>query len=221
VEGFLPLARKLARRYQYGREPLEDLVQVASLGLVKAARRYDDSRGVPFGSYAAHSINGELMRHFRDHTWALHVPRGAKDRALEVNRAIRTSEQAGDVLSARELAMRLELSEQEVCDAQNALLALEADSLDHAVRSRDDSEPQPLAETLGYVDDGYELADRRLTLEAAWRTLPVRERRVVHMHFIEERRQKDIATEIGLSQMQVSRTLRSALKHLQLAASPE
>jgi RNA polymerase sigma-B factor len=221
VERFLPLARKLARRYQYGREPLEDLVQVASLGLVKAARRYDETRGVSFGTYAAYSINGELMRHFRDHTWALHVPRGVKDRALQVNRAIRVAEQAGDVPTARELAERLELSEQEVLDAREAWLALEADSLDGPVCSSGESEPEPLSEAVGSVDHGYERADQRLTLTAAWRKLPVRERRVMYMRFIEDRGQHDIATRIGLSQMQVSRTLRSALERLQLAAGPE
>jgi RNA polymerase sigma-B factor len=218
VERFLPLARKLARRYQYGREPLEDLVQVASLGLVKAARRYDETRGVSFGTYAAYSINGELMRHFRDHTWALHVPRGVKDRALQVNRAIRVAEQAGDVPTARELAERLELSEQEVLDAREAWLALEADSLDGPACSPGESEPEPLSEAVGSVDDGYELADERFTLTAAWRKLPVRERRVMYMRFIEDRRQHDIATRIGASQMQVSRLLRSALERLQLGA---
>jgi RNA polymerase sigma-B factor len=221
VERFLPLARKLARRYQYGREPLEDLVQVASVGLVKAARRYDESRGVSFGTYAAYSINGELMRHFRDHTWAVHVPRGVKDRAIRVNRAIRVAEQAGDLPSARELAERLELSEQEVLDARAAWLALEPDSLDGPVCSAGESEPEPLSETMGSVDDGYEHADQRFTLKDAWRSLPLRERRVVYMRFMEDQRQKDIATRLGLSQMQVSRILRSALERLQLAAGPE
>lgn len=216
VERFLPLARKLARRYERGREPLEDLVQVASLGLVKAARRYDESRGVPFGTYAAYSIDGELKRHFRDHTWALYVPRGPKDRALKVNKAIRVAEQSGDMPSARELADRLDLSEQEVLDAGEAWLALEADSLDTPVTSQDEQEPQSLLETMGSVDGGYELADQRFTLEAAWRKLPVRERRVLHMRFVEDRRQRDIATQIGVSQMQVSRILTRGIKRLQL-----
>jgi RNA polymerase sigma-B factor len=216
VERFLPLARKLARRYQHAGESLEDLVQVASLGLVKAARRYDETRGVSFGTYAAYSINGELIRHLRDHTWALHVPRGVKDRALEVNRAIRAAEQAGDMPSARELGERLEMSEQEVLDAREAWLALGADSLDGPVWRSGESEPEPLSETVGSLDDGYELADQRFTLTAAWRKLPVRERRVMYMRFIEDQRQQDIATRIGVSQMQVSRILKSALERLQL-----
>jgi RNA polymerase sigma-B factor len=218
VERFLPLARKLARRYQHGADSLEDLVQVASLGLVKAARRFDETRGVSFGTYAAYSINGELMRHLRDHTWALHVPRSVKDRALEVNRAIRAAEQAGDMPSARELAERLEMSEQEVLDAREAWLALEAESLDGPVCRSGESEPEALSETVGSLDDGYELADQRFTLTAAWRKLPVRERRVMYMRFIEDQRQQDIATRLGVSQMQVSRLLKSALERLELGA---
>jgi RNA polymerase sigma-B factor len=216
VERFLPLARKLARRYERGREPLEDLVQVASLGLVKAAQRYDESRGVPFGTYAAYSIDGELKRHLRDHTWALHVPRGAKDRALQVNRAFSAAEQSGHTLNARELADRLGLSEQEVLDANEAWLALEAQSLDAPATSQDEQEPQSLLETIGSVDGGYELADQRFTLEAAWRELPLRERRVLHMRFVEDQRQRDIATQIGVSQVQVSRMVSRGIKRLQL-----
>jgi RNA polymerase sigma-B factor len=221
VERFLPLARKLARRYQYGREPLDDLVQVASLGLVKAARRYDETRGVPFGSYAVFSINGELKRHLRDHTWAVHVPRGAKDRALQVNHAINAAARSGDVLSARELAARLKLSEQEILEAREAWLALETDSLDGPGWNADEPDAQPASETMGLVDDGYERVDQLLTLEAAWRQLPVRERKILHMRFMEDHRQREIATRIGLSQMQVSRILRSALERLELAAGPE
>src|SRR5438270_14019291 len=89
VKRFLPLARKLARRYYGGGEPLDDLVQVASLGLVKAVERYDERRGVSFPSYAVPTITGELKRYFRDHAWAVHVPRGMRERALEVDRSIR------------------------------------------------------------------------------------------------------------------------------------
>jgi RNA polymerase sigma-B factor len=220
VERFLPLARKLARRYHYGVEPLDDLVQVASLGLVKAAGRYDETRGVPFGAYAVQNIIGELRRHFRDHAWALHVPRGAKDNALAVNRAIRdAAERTGQTPSASELADRLGMSEQEILDARQAWLALETDSLDGPVRGPDESEPQLLLDTVGAVDEGYDLADQRLTIEAAWQKLPVRERRVLHMRFVEDQMQRDIAARIGVSQMQVSRMLRGAIERLQLAAA--
>jgi RNA polymerase sigma-B factor len=217
----MPLARKLARRYQYAGEPLDDLVQVASLGLVKAARRYDESRGIPFGAYAVVNITGELRRHLRDHGWAIHVPRGLKDRAVRVNGAIReTSGQSGGPPSAAQLGARLGLSEQEVLDAREVWPALQASSLDGPVWGRDESEPQPLAETIGSIDDGYELAEKRFTLQAELRRLSVRDRQVLQMRFFEGRTQRDIATRIGMSQMQVSRILSGALERLQLAAGP-
>jgi RNA polymerase sigma-B factor len=215
---FLPLARKLARRYHGGGEPLEDLVQVASVGLIKALQRYDVDRGVSFSSYAVPTITGELKRYFRDNAWAVHVPRGMRERALAVNNTIRAVvERTGRTPSTRELANKLELDEQEVRDAQVAYIAFDAVSLDAPVCSHEDHEPQPRAETLGAPDESYVLAEDRVTVSKAVRTLAPQERQVLHMRFIEDRTQSDIAQRIGVSQMQVSRILRRTLDRLRIA----
>jgi RNA polymerase sigma-B factor len=217
VERFLPLARSLARRYcHYRIEPLDDLMQVASLGLVKAARRYDESRGISFGTYATTTIEGELKNHLRDRTWAVHVPRGPKERALKVNRAVWACEQQGLAPTTRRLAERLGMTEQEVIDARQAWQAWEACQLDGSA-GEDESEPQALSETFGFPDERYELVEKRYMLETAWRTLPVRERRILHMKYFEDQTQAEIATKIGVSQMLVSRSLRGALSRLDLA----
>jgi RNA polymerase sigma-B factor len=214
---FLPLARKLARRYHGGGEPLEDLVQVASLGLVKALHRYDVDRGVSFSSYAVPTITGELKRYFRDNAWAVHVPRGMRERALQVHNAIRAlSERTGRSPSTREIARHLKIDEQEVLDARIAYVAFDAMSLDAPVTG-DESEQQPRGETLGEIDEGYGLAEERVTVGRAVRKLPPEDRRVLHMRFIEDRTQSDIAGRIGVSQMQVSRILRRTLERLRLA----
>jgi RNA polymerase sigma-B factor len=214
---FLPLARKLARRYHGGGEPLEDLVQVASLGLVKALHRYDLDRGVSFSSYAVPTITGELKRYFRDNAWAVHVPRGMRERALQVHNAIRAlSERTGRTPSTREIARYMKVDEQEVLDARVAYVAFDAMSLDAPV-SHDELEQQPRGETLGEIDDGYGLAEERVMVARAVRKLAPEDRRVLHMRFIEDRTQSDIARRIGVSQMQVSRILRRTLERLRLA----
>jgi RNA polymerase sigma-B factor len=216
VRRFLPLARSLARRYYCGGEPLEDLEQVASLGLVKAVQRYDERRGVSLSSYAVPTIIGELKRYYRDHVWAVHVPRGIQERALAVNRATRElSERTGRMPTVGELAERLQLDEQDVLDALEAYMGFDAVSLDAPANAGDEPEPQPRGETIGCVDNGYERADDRLTINAAVRTLAPRERRILRMRVIEDRTQADIAARILVSQMQVSRLLRRTLDRLQ------
>jgi RNA polymerase sigma-B factor len=218
LERFLPLARKLARRYHGGGEPLEDLVQVANVGLVKAMHRYDVDRGVSFSTYAVPTITGELKRYFRDNAWAVHVPRGMRERALQVNNAIRAMlERTGRVPSTRELASRLELDEQEVRDAQVAYIAFDTVSLDAPVSSHEDLEQQPRSETVGAIDDGYRLAEDRVMVSRAVRKLPPADRQVLHMRFVEDRTQSDIARQVGVSQMQVSRILRRTLERLRIA----
>jgi RNA polymerase sigma-B factor len=218
VKRFRPLARKLARRYHGGGEPLEDLEQVANVGLVKALQRYDSARGVSFSSYAVPTITGELKRYFRDNAWAVHVPRGMRERAVRVNAAIRSlSENSGRAPSDRELAEHLRLDEQEVVDARAAYVAFDAGSLDAPV-AQEDGDPGPRAETIGEIDEGYELAEDRVMIDRALRRLPPQHRRVLHMRFVEDRTQSDIAKRIGVSQMQVSRILRRTLERLHSAA---
>lgn len=218
VNRFLPLARRLAARYHGAGEPFDDLLQVASLGLVKAVDRFDHTRGVSFTTYAVPTISGELKRHFRDNSWAVHVPRGMRDRALKVHAAIKElSENTGQRPPSDEVAERLSLSERQVDDALGALGAFDAVSLDGPAHQGSEPDVQTRGETVGAVDGDYELAEDRATLQAALKQIPSRDRRVLHMRFIEDRTQSDIAAHIGVSQMQVSRILRRALERLRHA----
>lgn len=209
VRRFMPLARKLARRYHGGGESFEDLVQVANLGLVKAIQRFDQDRGVAFTSYAVPTITGELKRYFRDSVWAVHVPRGLRERAVSVHAAMREiAERSGRSPSAREVAQRLALEEHEVIEARDAYEAFETASLDEPVAYQDDGAGVPRSEAIGVDEERYELVEDRAMLGGALRRLPHQERRVLHMRFVEDRTQADIAARIGVSQMQVSRLLR-------------
>lgn len=217
IERFLPLARRMAGRYhRHPKESLDDLVQVASLGLVKAARRYDESRGVPFAAFAISCIDGELKNYLRDRTWAVHVPRRAKERAVRLKRAVTACEREGVAPTTARLAERLGLTEHEFLDARWALSALDATSMD-ALGTDTVSYERPLAETLGSLDDSYKLIEDRSALESALRMLPVGDRRILRMRFFEDKSQAEIAAWTGKSQMQVSRNLRAALARLEVA----
>ncbi|MDQ6606108.1 MAG: SigB/SigF/SigG family RNA polymerase sigma factor [Actinomycetota bacterium] len=222
TEMFLPLARNLARRYIGAQEPIDDLVQVASLGLVKAIDRFDTSRGIAFSSYAVPTILGELRRYFRDTGWAVHVPRGAQERALVAEKTLRKlSTEAGHTPSVRDLAQYLEWEVSDVLDALEAGAAHHATSLDAPSRSNDD-EDWSLVDSLGADDERLELVEARVSVEAVARDLPERERHVLRLRFIDDLTQSQIGAEIGVSQMQVSRILRSALTRLHdLTAQPE
>jgi RNA polymerase sigma-B factor len=214
VERFLPLARKLARRYSGAREPFEDLLQVASLGLVKAIDRFDVSRGTAFSSFAVPTILGELKRYFRDLGWGVHVPRGAQERALKVEEAQQQlTAKSGRPPSVNELAEFMEVSTEEVLDALETSAAHHSASLD-APRDDGEGETGTLADAFGEEDDRYEFIDASVTISAAARQLSPRERRVLALRFVEDRTQTQIAEEIGVSQMQVSRILRRALAQL-------
>jgi RNA polymerase sigma-B factor len=208
----MPLARKLALRYLGANEPIDDLLQVASLGLVKAVDRFDASRGLAFSSFAVPTILGELRRYFRDYGWAVHVTRGAQERALAVENAVRelTGESRGTP-TVSELAQYLEWDSGTVLEALEAGAAHHTTSLDAPTR---DDEGNSLVETLGTEDHRFELIDARLSVKDAMRLLPLNERRVVHMRFFEDLPQTKIGERLGVSQMQVSRMLRSALTRL-------
>jgi RNA polymerase sigma-B factor len=214
TEMFLPLARNLARRYVGAQEPIDDLVQVASLGLVKAIDRYDASRGIAFSSYAVPTILGELRRYFRDTGWAVHVPRGAQERALLAEKALRTlTSESGHTPSVRELAQYLEWNVSEALDALEAAAAHHASSLDAPTRGQDE-EDGLLVETLGAPDERLDLVEARVSVEAVAHDLSERDRQVLRLRFIGDLTQSQIGAEIGVSQMQVSRILRSALARL-------
>jgi RNA polymerase sigma-B factor len=217
IERFMPLARQLARRYQRVNEPLDDLVQVASLGLVKAVDRFDVRRGVAFSSYAVPTILGELKRHFRDAGWAVHVPRGIQERAMQVDRAVKElSGRLGRSPSVSEVAEHVDASVEEVLSAMEAGQAYEAVSLD-AQRSSDD-ESDTFADSIGMEDERFELVEYEAAIAPTLRALPKRDQLVLHLRFVDDLTQSQIAERIGVSQMQVSRLIRRALTRLRTVA---
>lgn len=211
---FLPLARKLAVRYVKPCEPIEDLVQVASIGLIKAVDRFDPDRGTPFRSFAVPTILGEIKRYFRDLGWSAHVPRAMHDAAMRIQAAERVlTAQKGRSPTISELAEYLELDVDQVIDALTAANSHYAASLDVPV-SDDSEEPATIVETLGETDERFDLIDTNLTIARIARQLPALERLVVGLRFDQELTQREIAKLIGVSQMQVSRILRRALAQI-------
>jgi RNA polymerase sigma-B factor len=211
---FLPLARRLARRYQRTSEAFEDLVQVANLGLVKAVDRFDPDRGVAFTSFAVPTILGELKRHFRDTGWAVHVPRAMHERALQVDQLQREMEgRLGRSPRVQELADEMGVELEEVLTAMEASAAYEALSIDAPART-DDGQNEGLLGWLGGEDPRIELAEDRATVMASMRRLPVRDRQVLQLRFGCDMTQMQIAERIGVSQMQISRIIRKALERL-------
>jgi RNA polymerase sigma-B factor len=217
VRQFMPLARGLARRYGRSSEPFEDLMQVASLGLLKALDRYDTDRG-PFPSFAVPTILGEMRRYFRDSGWAVHVPRGAQERALKVRDAQeRLANEHGRAPTVNQLAEYLEFDIEDVIDALQAVQAYDTLSLD-APRPRADGEVVAYGDTLGQDDERYELVELDATVSAVLGHIPARERAILRMRFVEDLTQTEIAERVGISQMQVSRLLRRSLEQLRTLA---
>ncbi|HTZ87429.1 MAG TPA: SigB/SigF/SigG family RNA polymerase sigma factor [Solirubrobacteraceae bacterium] len=215
LESYSPLARNLARRYNNTSEPHEDLSQVAQLGLVKAAERFDPSRGFPFQAFAIPTILGELRRHFRNCSWAVHVPRGVQERALEVRDAERVlGDEYGRAPTVYELAQFVELSTEDVLDAMQALRGYGAISLDAPRGSEPGDEDGSFVEMLGEDDGRFELVELRASLVSALASLEPRQREMLRLRFVEELTQTQIAERIGVSQMQVSRLLRRCLDEL-------
>jgi RNA polymerase sigma-B factor len=215
VERYLPLARKLARRYQGAREPFDDLLQVASLGLVKAIDRFDYSRGTAFSSFAVPTILGELKRYFRDLGWAVHVPRGAQERALKVEEVQRKlTARAGHSPTVAELAEYMEISTEAVLDSLEAAASHHSVSLDTPREDHEDGEAGTLADLFGNEDERFASIDAGMTIANAARHLSERERQVLALRFLEDRTQTEIAEIVGVSQMQVSRILRRSVARL-------
>jgi RNA polymerase sigma-B factor len=217
AERYLPLAHRLARRYQRSEEPLEDLVQVASLGLLKAIDRFDAGRDVAFLSFAAPTILGELKRHFRDRTWSVRPPRDLQELALRVDRAVaELSLGKHRAPTVAELAEALDCTEEQVLEALRAAGAYRAGSLDAPPPGRADTDVpgESLADVLGEEEVGFERAEERATLAPLLAHVSTRERLVLRLRFGEDLTQAEIAERIGVSQMQVSRLIRQALIRL-------
>jgi RNA polymerase sigma-B factor len=219
---FLPLARKLAGRYTNPHEPLEDLVQVASLGLLGAIDRFDPRRGVRFPAFAIPTILGELKRYFRSTGWSAHVPRGAQEMALRVDRAAREiAADTGRQPRVEELAEYLEVRPEDVLEGLDAGTAHYSISLDAPVSHADgDEQPEVLADSIGREDDTYALVETTAALSSAVAWLPYVERRALALRLDYDMKQTEIARVLGCSQMQVSRLLRSAASKLREMTNP-
>lgn len=208
IERYLPLARHLAQRYQRPHEPIDDLVQVASIGLVKAVDRFDPARGAAFSTFAVPTILGELKRYFRDCGWAVRVPRGTQERILKVHAvSARLSRGLGRSPTTAEVVEASGLSVEQVAEAMEAAMAARPAALE----LEPDQECGTCAWALGSDDERFELVDDRDAVQRGVLTLSERDRLVLRLRFADGLTQSQIAAHVGVSQMQVSRVLARAL----------
>jgi RNA polymerase sigma-B factor len=217
---FLPMARRLAWRYRRGAESPDDLVQVASLALVKAIERFDSGRGIPFSGYAVPTIVGELKRHLRDTRWSVYVPQRMRERVLEVDRAAESLRcSLGRAPTVEEVAHEARIEAAQVADALEAATAYECVSLDSpAYGSQADDAGATFLDSLGSHEERYDMVEYVVTIEPAVRALPARQRVILWLRFHEDMTQAEIATRLDMSQMHVSRLLRQALARLREVA---
>ncbi len=215
----MPLARSMAMRYRGGSEPMDDLVQVASLGLVKAIEGFDPDRGRPFAAYAVPTMLGELRRHFRDHVWSVHLPRALQERTMEVRDAVETlGDRLGASPTVTQLAEYLDAPEEEVLEALEAGEARSAISLD-APRSVDEAQSAPMIETVPSNEAGFDSVESQRAAGGA--ELDERELRVLRLRFGGDMTQAEIGRELGVSQMQISRIMRRGLRKLLAAVQDD
>lgn len=212
----MPLARRLARRYHRGSEPIDDLLQVAYVGLTAAINRFDPTRGTSFSSFAYPTIVGELRRHFRSSAWAVHVPRGVQEQVLAVRNATDDlTTHLGRPPRVSELADATGLDREQVAEALEAHAAVQAASLDRPLTGEEGD--YTLADVVGADDERFDAIDDRAAVGSGIRRLPRREREMLGMRFVCDMTQSEIAARMGCSQMQVSRVLRRSLSQLRAA----
>ncbi|HWT23660.1 MAG TPA: SigB/SigF/SigG family RNA polymerase sigma factor [Solirubrobacteraceae bacterium] len=217
TRAYLPLALSIARRFDRGRVALEDLNQVASIGLLKALDRFDPDNGAAFTSFAVPTIQGELRRYFRDYTWTVRPPRDLQERVVRIERdRDQLTNQLGRAPTAAELAERLGCTLEEVVEAAEAAHARRGDSLDAPAVEREDADT--LGERLGIEDPGFEAAEASAMASHLLAALPERDRLAVILRFRDDLTQAEIGRRLGCSQMHVSRILRSALTRLRIEA---
>ena len=220
IEGHLGLAEYLARRFSNRGEPLDDLVQVASVGLLKAVDRFEPSRGVEFSTYATHTIVGELKRHFRDKGWAVRAPRRMQELYLRLGKVVSNlSQELGRSPTIQELAAEAQVSEEEVLEAMEAGQAYRFASLDAPNPSEEDGDS--LSTQLGEEDPELIDAEHRVALSPLIAKLPQREQTILQLRFFDGMTQSEIAGRLGISQMHVSRLLARSLAQLRAAAREE
>ncbi|WP_144120150.1 SigB/SigF/SigG family RNA polymerase sigma factor [Catellatospora sichuanensis] len=219
IEWYLPMAGHLARRYRHRGEPLDDITQAALIGLIKAVDRFDTGRGLPFASYAFPTIIGEIRRHFRDTTWEIRVPRRVQE--LYRDLAVTTEDLTGELRSTpstAHLAERLGVSPQDVGAARLAANAYRTLSLDQPAPDGDGDRDGGLGELLGVRDPALAALENRMWLRQRLAVLSPRDRRIITMRFDDELTQTQIAAELGVSQMHISRLLARSLDRLRQAA---
>jgi RNA polymerase sigma-B factor len=215
VVAHLNLVRFLAVKFVNRGEPLDDLVQVGTVGLLKAIDRFELDRGVEFTTYATPTIVGEIKRYFRDKGWAVKVPRRLQELNLAVNRAIdKMAIELGRSPTVGELAQKLDASDEEILEAQELGQAYNLLSLDSEVAGESEKKSQTLADTVGTTDAGLALLEDRANLERAFRVLSGRERVIIYLRFYESISQTEIAKRLNVSQMHVSRLQAKALEKL-------
>jgi len=210
VEGHVPLAQFLARRFAHRGEPYEDLVQVALVGLLKAVERFDPDRGLQFSTFATPTIVGELKRHFRDKGWAMRVPRRVQELHLQLAKIVGAlSQELGRSPTAAEIAGRAGVSEEDVLEAMEAGGMYRLASIDGPAASSEDG--SELSALLGDDDIDFERVEHQVELSELLDALPARERKIVYLRFFEGLTQSEIADRVGISQMHVSRLLTRSL----------
>jgi RNA polymerase sigma-B factor len=215
IELYIPLAEYLARRFRNRGEQFDDLVQVANLGLIKSVDGYDASRGAAFTSYAIPMIVGELKRHFRDKGWDVRVPRRLQELRLEITKISGDlAQDLGRSPTVADLAARLDVSEEEIIEGLDCGQAYRAMSLDAPVGNDGDAGQTGLGDLLGGVDPDMETVEHRESLRPLLAKLPAREQKIIAMRFFGNLTQSQIAAELGISQMHVSRLLAQALRIL-------
>jgi RNA polymerase sigma-B factor len=223
IEQYMSLVRSLARRYSYRGEQLEDLVQIGAIGLIKAIDRFDLDRGVELTTYATPNIIGEIKRHFRDKGWSVRVPRGLQELNVQLSRLVeQLTVQLGRSPTISELAKAADSSEEEVLEALESGRAYSSLSLSPGAGADDEGELDPL-ESIGTEEHQYEVSEDRAVLAPGFRVLDERERKILHLRFFKGLTQSQIAQQIGISQMHVSRLIRRSLEKIrdEIAAEEE
>jgi RNA polymerase sigma-B factor len=219
VEAHRGLAASIANDYRGRGVDLDDLVQIAMLGMLKAVERYDPARGIPFSSFASRTVNGEIKRYFRDRTWAVRPPRSAQERHLDLRRARSAlSTRLGRPPTVAELAVELDIPTDDVLDAIEAGAAYRATSLD--ARRAGDDDSGSLADRLVGGEAGSGRVESRVLVDQLLDTLPEREAEILRLRFYDELTQSEIADRLGISQMHVSRLMRRCLVDLRAIVDP-
>ena len=221
IVSHLNLVRFLASKFKNRGEPLDDLVQVGTIGLIKAIDRFDPERGLEFTTYATPTILGEIKRHFRDKGWSIRVPRRLQELSAKVNQA--TDELTVELQrspSVEEIAAKLGVGAEEILEAMESSVAYTSVSLEAGGSSEDDEAPA-LIDRLGSVDEDLDASDDRMVIDDAIRDFSPREQEIVRMRFIDGLTQVEIAKRLGVSQVQVSRLLRRTLRKIQDKIDPE